>query len=43
MPKGVYPRTESQRKKIGESRRRYYDEHRTSGEYKSKGQSGSLS
>ena len=27
MPKGVYPRTEEQKKKIGESRRRFYDEH----------------
>lgn len=27
MPKGVYPRTEAHRKKIGEARRRYYDAH----------------
>lgn len=27
MPKGIYPRTEEQKRKIGESRRRYYDEH----------------
>ena len=27
MPKGVYPRTESHRNKIGEARRRYYDKH----------------
>ena len=26
MPKGVYERTESHRKKIGEARRRYYDQ-----------------
>ena len=27
MPKGIYPRTEEQKRKISESRRRYYDEH----------------
>lgn len=27
MPKGKYIRTEEQKKKIGESRRRFYDEH----------------
>ena len=27
MPKGVYERSEEQKRKIGESRRRYYDEH----------------
>lgn len=27
MPKGIYPRTEEHKKKIGESRRRFYDEH----------------
>ena len=27
MPKGIYPRTESHRKKIGESRKKYFDEH----------------
>ena len=27
MPKGVYVRSEEQKRKIGESRRRYYDEH----------------
>lgn len=27
MPKGVYPRTEQQKKRIGESRKRFYDEH----------------
>ena len=37
MPKGVYPRTEAHRKKIGASRKKFYDEHRTSCEHKSKG------
>lgn len=27
MPKGIYPRTESHRNKIGAARRRYFDEH----------------
>ena len=27
MPKGIYPRTDEQKRKISESRRRYYDEH----------------
>lgn len=27
MPKGIYPRTDEQKRKIGESRKRYYDEH----------------
>ena len=27
MPKGIYPRTEEQKRKIGESRKRFYDEH----------------
>ena len=27
MPKGIYTRTEEQKRKISESRRRYYDEH----------------
>lgn len=27
MPKGVYPRTEEHKKKIGVSRKKYYDEH----------------
>ena len=29
MPKGIYPRTEEHKKKIGESRKKYFDEHRT--------------
>ena len=36
MPKGIYPRTEEQKRKIGESRKKFYDEHRTCCEYKSK-------
>lgn len=31
MPKGIYPRTEEHKKKIGVSRKKYFDEHRTSG------------
>ena len=27
MPKGIYPRTEEQKKKIGEARKRFYDQH----------------
>ena len=27
MPKGIYPRTEEQKRKIGESRKKYFDEH----------------
>ena len=27
MPKGIYPRTEDHKKRIGESRKRFYDEH----------------
>ena len=27
MPKGIYPRTDEQKRKIGESRKRFYDQH----------------
>ena len=27
MPKGVYPRSEEHKRKIGQSRKRYFDEH----------------
>ena len=27
MPKGIYPRTEEHKRKIGQSRRRYFDKH----------------